>query len=86
MSLAISSQLIAYRFPNIQSESLQNGLQPQFDLERQYGRSVNADAQCEWTFNDKFSLDAVSTHCFTRACAKRETLLQRMSMVIFTMK
>ena len=86
MSLAISSQLITYRFPNTPSESLQNGLQPQFELKRQHGRSVDTDAQCEWTFNDKFSWDAVSTHCFTRACAKRETLLLRMSMVIFTMK
>ena len=83
---AISPQLTAYRFPNTPSESLRNGLQPQIDLERQYGRSVNTDAQCTWTFNDKFSLDAVSTLCFTSACAKRERLLQRMSMVIFTMK
>ena len=30
------------------------GLQLQTDLKRQVGRSVDTDAQCKWTFNDKF--------------------------------
>ena len=48
MSLELSIQLIAYRFPNTSRELLWNGLQLQIDLECKRGW-VDADAQCKWT-------------------------------------